>query len=111
MFHLLLYEALESEASTPLADFFSSLLVEKQCVADLLEMMAGDADRLSMLGFLPALIQGRDGMSDGTACRLTCERNGHSATYERSCIASQDDGRSRFPAHCPHQTVIVETAS
>src|SRR5437867_2331994 len=41
--------------------------------------VAGDAGHLSMRGFHPTLIRGRDGMAIGTECRLTRDRDSHSA--------------------------------
>lgn len=64
--------------------------------------VAGDTGHLSMRGFHPTLIQGRDGMATGTACPVIRPRDGHSATR---------DGRFRFPAHVPHETAILGTAS
>ena len=73
--------------------------------------VAGDAGHLSMRGFYPTLIRGGDGMATGAEGRVIRDRGGHSAQPDGTSNESQNDGRFRFPAHAPHETVILETAS
>src|SRR5882672_11774892 len=69
--------------------------------------VAGDAGHLSMRGFHPTLIRGRDGMATGTECRLTRDRDSHSAKRDGTSNESRDDDRFRFPAHPPHETATL----
>ena len=50
-------------------------------------------------------------MATGTECRVIRDRDGYSAKPDGTSNESQDDGRSRFPAHAPHETVILGIAS
>jgi hypothetical protein len=50
-------------------------------------------------------------MATGTECRVIRNRDGDSAKSNGACNESQDDSRFRFPAHAPHETAILGTAS
>ncbi len=50
-------------------------------------------------------------MATGTECRVIRDRDGHSTKRDGTSNESHDDGRFRFPAHAPHETVILGTAS
>ncbi len=50
-------------------------------------------------------------MATGTKFRVIRNRNGHSTKRDGTNNESQNDGRFRFPAHAPRETVIVGTVS
>jgi len=61
--------------------------------------------------FIQLSYEGGDGMATGIERRLTRDRGSHSAKREDTGDESQGDGRFRFPAHAPHETATLGTAS